>query len=233
MSKPVTELSHWQEVYRREQQEGGEEEWFTSESKSILKLILEEYGNVPSVLDVGCGNGLFLINLSQTGKTGRLKGIDYVQEAICLAKRLSAEQGVCVEFEVADLSKPEAFIGGSEWFALVHDKGTFDIFYMTGSVSKYVAAITKFMKPGYSRLCITSCNTTEEELKTIFLSGSYAGTQDNCVAGQHDRLSCGSFVFERALRHKEFKFGGVVGQTVATVVFRFPKDTEKQHLFAL
>ncbi|GAW80230.1 methyltransferase [Plasmodium gonderi] len=92
-------LSYWEEVYQGEKENYDEsnivpEEWFEENCDKIINWVNnhfkeEEKKNV-SILDIGCGNGLFLHKLHQRGFK-KLCGFDFSENAIELAKKFLSE----------------------------------------------------------------------------------------------------------------------------------------------
>jgi cyclopropane fatty-acyl-phospholipid synthase-like methyltransferase len=99
--------------------------------------IAESVDQVTSpVLDAGCGTGENALFLAAIGH--HVTGIDFVDEAIRMARRKAAERGLTVEFQVKD-----AMTLG-DWdkrFATAIDSGLFDVFSDEDRV-RYVAGLT-------------------------------------------------------------------------------------------
>lgn len=95
-------------------------------------------------------------------------------------------------------------------FDIIHDKGTFDVFFMRGIPSVYVDSICRHFVKDKSIICVTSCNATEAELVECFTSST---------PNRSFRLDSIS-----KLSHRSFSFGGVTGQVVSTVAFRATKQ---------
>jgi tellurite methyltransferase len=68
------------------------------------------------VLDVACGSGRAAVWLAQRGY--RVTGIDHLPEALELAQRLAASQGVQMDLVNADLRQPDAWLPGP-WAAVM------------------------------------------------------------------------------------------------------------------
>lgn len=207
-------LDHWDEHYERELRNFGEDEddegvdWFSENIGNRLLEYVEEHAPLSGgVLDLGCGSGIFLLDVAAGVDGGRFLGVDYSAAAVALAKDVAAkrEVGSC-EFRVADITKLEAL---EEQFMLVLDKGTFDA-YMLGddsSVAAYATSVARALHADGIFL-LTSCNNTAEELVAHFTS------DHDCWGGpsrfaEHDRV-----------KYPTFQFGGVKGAAVATVAFR-------------
>jgi len=219
---PLTSEYYWCKAYEKEfagyRETGDEgEEWFQREVQAILKWLtrLETVTIQSSILDVGCGNGLFLVRLAQLGYK-RLHGWDYAPEAIALGKELALKRGLkeFIHLSVRDLTashhresgsvdsnKLDSQVDGpSTLFDVVHDKGTFDVFFMAQRCSEYVNAIANIVLRG-GVVAITSCNATSSELCDIFCCNDQFEKQD-------------------VLQHRSFTFGGISGQVVSSVAFR-------------
>ncbi|KAH0487838.1 MAG: hypothetical protein KVP17_001586 [Porospora cf. gigantea B] len=159
--------------------------------------------NTP-VLDIGCGNGMFLKRLQDLGFT-QLAGFDYVADAVRLARRLL---GPCAVVDQLDLTAPMqdmpmscnrvSRLIATRWAALIHDKGTFDIFFMGNRVAEYAAALQESLLGPGVHVLITSCNATVAELQE----------------------ACSFMTTVAILDYPVFTFGGVKGQVVSTVLFK-------------
>lgn len=158
---------------------------------------LEEEGVSPNetIVDLGTGNGHLLFALKEEGVDGKMLGVDYSEASVEFAKRVAEHENYDVEFEVCD------FINNPNWtsqkFDIILDKGTLDAIALStipDAVLKYKRSVLELMKPT-SKLIITSCNFTEEELA-------------NLIGLQYDKL-----------KYPEFTFGGVKGSPVVTLIF--------------
>jgi ubiquinone/menaquinone biosynthesis C-methylase UbiE len=106
------------------------------------------------VLDAGCGTGENAFFLAASGH--QVTGIDFVDEAIRMARRKAAERGLTVEFQVKD-----AMTLG-DWdkrFATVMDSGLFHVLSDEDRV-RYVAGLTHVTEPGGRLLLL--CFSDEE-----------------------------------------------------------------------
>ena len=106
------------------------------------------------VLDAGCGTGENALFLAAGGH--QVTGIDFVDEAIRIARRKAAERGLTVEFQVKD-----AMTLG-DWdkrFETVIDSGLFHVFSDEDRV-RYVAGLTHVTEPGGRLLLL--CFSDEE-----------------------------------------------------------------------
>lgn len=182
-----------------------------------------------SVLDLGTGNGHFLFRLRQglkdsddeenerEGWAGRMLGIDYSQKSVEFAKRIAESKGygqnkeTYVEFRTWDLLKEskDMVLDGEQvqGWDLVHDKGTFDAISLNKEkdiqgrriCEGYKGRVVPLIKKN-GLLLITSCNWTEEELRSWF---------------EDEEL-----LYWKTIQYRSFQFGGRKGQTVSSVCFR-------------
>lgn len=187
----------------------------------------EEDGKSPTVLDLGTGNGHLLFEMIESSAdleevidASRLVGIDYSAASIELAKAIGAKRGGdCeqVRFSTADLldttsvqsltQMPKEQLGSEEQgWDLVCDKGTLDAIALSSQhinghlpIDLYSNAVNALVKKDGIFL-ITSCNFTEEELKT--------------------RFTARGFEVEQVLPTPSFTFGGAKGSTTTSIAFK-------------
>nr|XP_044997924.1 EEF1A lysine methyltransferase 2 isoform X3 [Jaculus jaculus] len=170
---------HWDAVYERELQtfqEYGDtgEIWFGEESMNRLIRWMQKH-KIPldsSVLDIGTGNGVFLVELAKFGFSN-ITGIDYSPSAIQLSGSILKKEGLSnIKLKVEDFLNPSPELSG---FHICIDKGTFDAISLNpdNAVEKrrqYVTSLSEVLKiKGF--FLITSCNWTKEELLTEFSEG--------------------------------------------------------------
>ncbi|EDW76663.1 uncharacterized protein Dwil_GK15575 [Drosophila willistoni] len=204
---------YWEKSYTREiknYKSHGDvgEIWFDEDSQIRIVDWLMEQDQVEQsarVLDLGCGNGMFLVALANEGYK-QLTGVDYSPKAIELAKNIAENLKLDINYSVADLTQSldsqEQLDLGS--FQVVHDKGTYDAISLCPDNpkekrSQYLATVEKLLTDKDSLFIITSCNWTEEELEVSF--------------GE-------KFVKYHTIPTPTFKFGGKVGSVVTSVVFK-------------
>ncbi|KAM4636668.1 EEF1A lysine methyltransferase 2 [Discoglossus pictus] len=204
---------HWDAVYSRElqsfQEYGDEGEiWFGESSmKRVVRwLVTHKIPLTASVLDIGTGNGMLLVELAKSGYSN-LTGIDYCPDAIELAKGICEKEGVSpnVQLQVTDFL---ATFHPPEQFDVCLDKGTYDAVSLdpSGAAEKrkqYVQALCRAVKP-HGLFVITSCNWTREELLHQF---------------------DGDFDITDELPTPTFSFGGHSGRNVTALVFRRKGDS--------
>ncbi|KAM8924681.1 EEF1A lysine methyltransferase 2 [Pelodytes ibericus] len=199
---------HWDAVYSRElesfREYGDEGEiWFGegSMTRVIRWLTSQNFPPATSILDIGTGNGMLLVELAKSGYSN-LTGVDYCPGAIELARNICEKEGVSqsVHLEVVDFL---AAFHPSEAFDICLDKGTFDAVSLdpSGAAEKrrqYVQSLCQALKP-QGLFIITSCNWTREELVVRF------GNE---------------FEIADELPTPTFNFGGHTGKSVTALVFR-------------
>lgn len=202
---------YWESSYTREiknYKSHGDvgEIWFDEDSQQrIVDWLLKQEENVDKqsarVLDLGCGNGMFLVALANEGFT-QLTGCDYSPKAIELAEGIAKDQSLKIAYTVADLTQSTPPTIGT--YDIVHDKGTYDAISLCPDNPKekrnnYLAQVAQLLKDEHSLFIITSCNWTEDELLLSFQ--------------EH-------FVKHCSIPTPTFKFGGKVGNVVTSVVFK-------------
>eukprot|EP00189_Rhodosorus_marinus_P011085 CAMPEP_0184743490 /NCGR_PEP_ID=MMETSP0315-20130426/6371_1 /TAXON_ID=101924 /ORGANISM="Rhodosorus marinus, Strain UTEX LB 2760" /LENGTH=388 /DNA_ID=CAMNT_0027214811 /DNA_START=137 /DNA_END=1303 /DNA_ORIENTATION=+ len=224
----VSELGkyeYWSSTYEKELEEFHKEgaygeDWFSRHTgRGRLRNFLENQitntfgqSNI-RLLDVGCGNGLFLMEAAQSEKITfqELLGIDYAMNGIevCRAyheKKLrnrgltrATQQGVDrITFRHMD------FLDNcleTKSFDVVHDKGTLDAIYLSSNdnLGLYMRNLASVLADR-GLFVITSCNLTKEELMGLF------GRPVFRSAKLLDELS-----------HSSFTFGGQKGSAVTTL----------------
>ncbi|XP_052009888.1 EEF1A lysine methyltransferase 2 [Xyrauchen texanus] len=197
----------WDDAYKRELQTFKDigdvgEIWFGEESMNrVIKWM--ESKNVPenaAILDIGTGNGIFLVELAKHGFSN-LTGIDYSKAAVELTINILEEQGLKnVQIQVEDFLNPSTEMKS---FDICIDKGTFDAISLSPedreeAKNRYVASLRTVMNPeGF--FIITSCNWTKEQLLQIFRPG---------------------FELVQELPTPRFQFGGVTGNSVTALVLK-------------
>ncbi|XP_061491700.1 EEF1A lysine methyltransferase 2 [Rhineura floridana] len=198
---------HWDTAYERDLQNFKEngtagEIWFGEESMTRLIRWLKKQ-KMPldsSVLDIGTGNGVLLVELAKSGYTN-LTGVDYSVSAVQLSKNIMEKEGLPhVKLQVEDILNPSDGLSG---FQICIDKGTFDAICLNPDNvaekrKQYVKSLHRVLRPG-GFLLITSCNWTKGELLKEFRE---------------------RFLLLEELPTPTFCFGGKSGSSVTALVFQ-------------
>lgn len=198
---------YWTAVYDREKKNFKDygdpgEIWFGEDSEQRILRWMEKV-KMPkdkSIVDLGCGNGMMLIEMRNEGFTN-LTGIDYCENAIELSKSVASSQGIDdIDFKVVDITKSTDELRG---FDVALDKGTYDAISLNPDNSldkrkKYIENVAKMLNQD-GLLVITSCNWTEDEI----------GAHFNDV-----------FEFVELIPTPTFKFGGKIGSIVSSLVLK-------------
>lgn len=214
--------AHWDSVYEEEltnfEELGDEGEiWFGVET--VEKMVDWTVNNVPhttnpSILEVGCGNGVLLLALSEAGYTATcLSGIDYSPCAIKLAKSIAATRGESISFYACDFLNDDPHVLShmkeGAWDLLL-DKGTFDAIALGAKdengrspAISYPGRVKNLLKPGGCFL-ITTCNFTEDELQAQFATAETG------------------LVYHSRIQHPTYTFGGKEGSICSSVAFQKP-----------
>lgn len=179
----------------------------------------------PTVLDLGTGNGHLLFEMLESSAEleevvtpSRLVGVDYSGASIELARSIAEKRaGACqeVRFQTADLLDDASVdtlvalpkeLGAEQGWDLVCDKGTMDAIALSSQpirgrlpIDRYTNAVAKLVKK-HGLFLITSCNFTEQELKT--------------------RFTANGFEVEQVLPSPSFTFGGAKGSTTSSIAFK-------------
>ncbi|KAL4640957.1 Methyltransferase-like protein 10-like [Arapaima gigas] len=197
---------YWDDAYQRELETFRDigdvgEIWFGEESITRVLGWLEKkrFPMDSAVLDIGTGNGLFLVKLAEHGFTN-LTGIDYSAASIELSKCILEKEGIFgVTLKEMDfLRSPEDLRS----FDLCIDKGTFDAITLNAdsvmdNKACYTTTLRRALRIG-GFFVITSCNWTKEQLLHIFSHG---------------------FRFLEELPTPRFQFGGKTGNAVTVLIF--------------
>ncbi|CAH2064867.1 unnamed protein product, partial [Iphiclides podalirius] len=199
--------SYWQRAYQKEIinfEDHGDpgDVWFGEDSAyRIIKWICQcGIAKDAPVIDLGCGNGYTLSELAREGFTNLL-GVDYCEEAIILAEKVTQKQFPMIRFQMFDIINDDVTHLGDK-FQLVHDKGTYDAISLNPENAKenrqkYIAQASE-MLAGNGLFVITSCNWTEDELLKHF--------------SEKMKMKC-------VIPTPQFTFGGKVGSMVSSVAF--------------
>ncbi|XP_029637949.2 EEF1A lysine methyltransferase 2 isoform X1 [Octopus sinensis] len=200
----------WENTYKQEFtnfEDNGEtgDVWFGKKcQQNIIEWIktCKEIKHTDAIVDLGTGNGFFLITLAEQGFSC-LTGLDYSENAVNFAKAVAKNKNINhITFEVADLLEKDCnAISLQKKYQVCHDKGTFDaISLMPGQFehfkNAYVAAVGQILVDS-GIFIITSCNWTEKQLLEHFK---------------------GDFHLKEVIPSPSFQFGGLSGSKYTTLV---------------
>ncbi|KAI1646973.1 S-adenosyl-L-methionine-dependent methyltransferase [Daldinia loculata] len=207
---------------------------FLSDPDSELHLSLEE----SSFLDLGTGNGSLLFGLRDAGWQGRMLGVDYSRQSVEFARRIAesrsqdteTESEKPVEFREHDILQTPASalladVQQPQGWDVVLDKGTFDAISLSSETDpasgrrvseSYRARVAPLVRDG-GLFLVTSCNWTEEELKSWFEGARKDGEDDGDARGWR-------FDLVGRVEYPSFSFGGVKGQTISSLCFKKVRD---------
>lgn len=181
------------------------------------KLKSDEFDHKKRVLDLGCGNGLFLFELSRLDFSD-LRGVDYSENSIRFSKlildRDYPQHKAHITFKQLNLLEPlEAQVEDpQDWkrFDLIFDKGTFDAICLNPdrslNLDQLKSRYRTFLGSALSSnglFILCSCNWSKEELLNEFVGDA------NLELSLMDEIKQSSFVF-----------GGKTGNAVTCLIFR-------------
>ncbi|XP_065221075.1 EEF1A lysine methyltransferase 2 [Planococcus citri] len=200
---------YWDKAYSNELnnfQDHGDvgEVWFGEESIIRILKWLNSYNCTKKddpVVDLGCGNGMMLVELAREGYTN-LMGVDYSKQAIELASTVvkNLEYQSIISFKACDvLCEDIADIK----FSLALDKGTYDAICLNPENAKenrlkYIHKVYEMLRP-QGLFIITSCNWTDSEITSHFKQ---------------------YFNLYSVIPTPEFKFGGKTGKLLSCLVLQ-------------
>lgn len=198
-------LDYWQNRYDQEIvnfRDHGDtgEVWF---GESILEKVVRWIDRSPliskssNIIDIGCGNGLLLVELARRGFLN-LTGVDYSEKAIILAREVTEKFNLSgINYIVCDILQPTF----QNSFDVAVDKGTYDAISLnenTENRKKYVSNVCNILRAN-GLLIMTSCNWTKEELDQQFTEAFYS---------------------HQIIPTPQFQFGGNIGNVVTCVIYR-------------
>ena len=209
-SSKLGTIEHWNEVYKKEladfQDTGDEGEiWFGEQTLKKLVGWLDNSQYVQkdcNVLDIGCGNGIILVELAKRGFVN-LTGCDYSQQAIALARNIAEREHVKIEYVAVDILDLENSKLKGKRFDVCVDKGTYDAISLNPENAKkcrelYKEYLAQLLNTD-GIFALASCNWTIDELKEFFKS---------------------DFDLIEELPSPKFTFGGIAGQSVTSCTWR-------------
>jgi len=140
----------------------------------------------------------------------KFKTIDFVRSERVKSNLLLREDDHAVDSKETSVDGVEQAKEeeGEEAWDVVLDKGTFDAISLSDETVHeqrldeiYIQKVGEYVKEDTGILLITSCNWTEDELKSKFLAG-------------------GVLSFFGRIKYPSFTFGGATGSTIASVAFK-------------
>ncbi|XP_075526123.1 EEF1A lysine methyltransferase 2 isoform X3 [Dermacentor variabilis] len=140
-----------------------------------------------------------------------LTGVDYVENAVILAKELAAKEAVSVLFEVGDILEQDLPCPSfSRKYDFVLDKGTYDAISLCPDNPQkkrrcYLEVLSQILATG-GHFVIVSCNWTQQELTAHFKR---------------------DLVLLDTIPTPTFSFGGSQGKSVTALVFVSKSPMEK------
>jgi len=203
---------YWDDIFSHElsiYKESGDvgEVWFGHDSVKRVADWLDAANKVSqssSVLDIGCGNGMMLVELAKRGYTS-LVGTDYSSNAIELARLIAEEKKLSIVYETSNVLEESQSDDGvlRRCYDLCLDKGTYDAVSLSpndarGQRSLYTTRLQRLVKRG-ALFVITSCNWTKAELLEQFKIG---------------------FDYVDTIPTPTFQFGGKTGNKETVLVLR-------------
>jgi len=109
-----------------------------------MRLLEEAVASRPTkgrALDLGCGSGFYTVHLAQQGF--EVTGVDFVSDAIAMARERATAAGVAVELVEADVLEWES----PSTFELVLDRGMLNLL-RAGDVAEYRRRLFHWLAPG-------------------------------------------------------------------------------------
>ncbi|XP_048740927.1 EEF1A lysine methyltransferase 2-like [Ostrea edulis] len=217
VSSELGTKEYWDKTYDREIESFKEfgdvgEIWFGEDSQERVLDWLEDCGLVTiedPVLDLGCGNGIMLIEMARRGYTN-LTGVDYSEGAIDLAKSVAHKEEItCINYQVVDLVADdctEKYTCLTKKYKVVIDKGTYDAISLIPddemeARTAYLRTVKRIVSDN-GLFVITSCNWTEQQLLQFWET---------------------DFELLEKIPTPSFQFGGQQGNTVTSIVLK-PKS---------
>lgn len=138
--------------------------------------------------------------LANEGYTN-LTGVDYSEEGIALARKISKDRKHNITFKIADLLSEES-IKELGTFKVCHDKGTYDAISLMANAKEmreeYKKSVSSLMTDD-GLFIVTSCNFTGYEMVQSF-------------KGTFDDHAC--------IPTPVFSFGGKSGSVVTSMIFK-------------
>lgn len=199
------EQSYWDDRYKEEFENFANhgdpgEIWFGKDAmRKVINWIkkTESIQQTSKILDLGCGNGMFLIELSNNGYRN-LHGLDYSEDAIKLAQFIAIKHNFTnIKYSTCNILEN---LEGT--YDVIHDKGTYDAISLNKNAKEYRMRYLENVEKSLNDqgfFIITSCNWTRNELDLHF---------------------CKHFSCVDVLPTKQFQFGGKTGNVVTSVAYK-------------
>lgn len=197
-------VEHWEKCYEDEIKQFNRyghpgEIWFGHDIvKRLIKWMKssELIKKEAEIVDLGCGNGMLLVELANEGFTS-LTGLDYSKNAISLCEKVALKYKLTITFLTCDILNG---LGAS--YDIILDKGTYDAISLSKEAKpnrmKYIQNVHVGLRTE-GIFIIVSCNWTEKELIEQF------------------KLN---FTLLETIPTPQFMFGGTVGNVVTICIFK-------------
>jgi len=177
--------------------------WFGKKlMDTIVNWLAAKIDKKSSVLDLGCGNGILLIQLAKQG-FDNLTGVDYSASAVELADAIATNRKAAITYKTLDLLSDAADNIGHQKYNLLLDKGTYDAISLMEDFGptlrqRYLSTTSEMLEED-GLFLIATCNWTREEI---------IKHMENC------------FTPMEVIPTPSMQFGGQQGNTVSIVVFK-------------
>lgn len=176
-----------------------------------------------SIVDLGCGNGMILIELAQEG-FNNLTGIDYSSHAIELAKNVAKDQDVNITYKEFDLlMNNDDKLQELGQFFVVHDKGK----KKTNFFNFFQNMLQNFVAGTYDAISLHPDNSKEKRTayidnlyKLLENDGFMIMTSCNWTQSELENSFKNKFVKHSVIPTPSFQFGGQIGNVFTSLVFK-------------
>ncbi|KJE96692.1 hypothetical protein CAOG_06971 [Capsaspora owczarzaki ATCC 30864] len=237
---------YWDQVYEREVgnfDERGDvgEVWFGMDAVESVVDWIQDDARLPkhlSVVDIGCGNGVSLVELARVGFKSLL-GIDYSEPAIELARKVAAADELDIDYQVFDFINDDVSALQNDKnrfpFDLCIDKGTYDAISLAQNSASARAAYVRQVHA----LCSQAVkprppsddddeNADEEEEDddddrrrklSPRTTGLFIITSCNWTNDELKAAFASHFTTYAVIKYRVFEFGGKKGSSISTVIF--------------
>jgi len=96
--KNINTVQYWNKKYTDEYDSS---RTFRFPRRMYHNIIIENIGNKGKLIDVGCGNGLFIDDVARNRQGLELYGVDFSDE--CIKKNIERTKGSSIKFHKSDL----------------------------------------------------------------------------------------------------------------------------------